>query len=134
MGGRGSGGHAHAGGGEAGAPKAVAETTTGKASGSATDAKTNAVNARWEKFVTSALTNLGGTPGHKGDWVKMTDLRATLDARGLSRAAQDEQLKRMSKEGKLHLSPRSARHLLTPADHAAAVRLGGEEQHWVLLA
>jgi hypothetical protein len=45
----------------------------------------------------------------------------------------DTVLKQLSGTAQAHLSPLSNRKLLTDADHAAAVRLGGEDNHRLLI-
>ncbi len=92
------------------------------------DPRTAAVNRRWDKAVHDVLTDL--VP--RGDWADLVDLRAALDARGVSRDAQDAHLKRLSREGALHIVPESNRKVLTEADHAASIRIGGEENNLVM--
>jgi hypothetical protein len=60
------------------------------------------------------------------DWVRLARLRPKLDA---DKAEVDEVLLRLVKAGEAHLAPDSNRKVLTPADHAAAIRVGSEEKH-----
>jgi DNA-binding transcriptional regulator PaaX len=85
-------------------------------------------DTRWETFILKAVTDLGG---HSGDWAQITDLRNLLDDRGTSRTAQDRHLKRLSMDGLIVLSGNPAQMLLTAADHAAAVIVGGQPCHLV---
>lgn len=62
-----------------------------------------------------------------GRWVSMTELRAELDARGVSREAQDEHLRRMGRNRLLVVSPESNRKLVPDEDRANALRVGGED-------
>jgi hypothetical protein len=62
-------------------------------------------------------------------WVGLVDLRPLLGD-----AAKDEVdavLKEMSRTGVARLVPESNRKALTEADHAAAVRVGGEDNHLI---
>ncbi|WP_051174410.1 hypothetical protein [Amycolatopsis orientalis] len=86
------------------------------------------VNDRWDNEIRNAIASL---ERHKGDWVPLVDLRPKLDRRGTSRAAQDKHFKRLSQERKIHLVPESNRKALRAADHAAAVRVGGDDNHVV---
>jgi hypothetical protein len=45
----------------------------------------------------------------------------------------DEVLLRMMKTGTVHLAPDSNRKMLTEADHEAAVRIGGENNHLIAI-
>ena len=60
------------------------------------------------------------------DWVRLARLRPKLDA---DKTEVDEVLLRMVKAGEAHLAPDSNRKVLTPADHAAAIRVGSEDKH-----
>lgn len=86
------------------------------------------VNDRWDAEVRDAII---GLERRKGDWVGLVDLRPKLNMRGLSRAAQDKHLKRMSKERKIHLVSESNRKALRAPDHGAAIRIGGDDSHLV---
>ncbi|EOD64802.1 hypothetical protein [Amycolatopsis vancoresmycina] len=59
-------------------------------------------------------------------WVGLVDLRPKL---GAPAAEVDAVLKRLSSEGKVHLVPEDNRKALTAADHEAAIRIGGEDNH-----
>jgi hypothetical protein len=96
---------------------------------SSDDTRTAVVNGRWERALHQELTALIRQPG---DWVALADLRAALATRGLSREAQDAHLKRLSREGKVHIVPESNRKTLVDRDHAAAIRIGGEDNHLVM--
>ncbi|SDD51501.1 hypothetical protein SAMN05216174_11272 [Actinokineospora iranica] len=62
-------------------------------------------------------------------WVSLTALRAMLvQAR---REDVDAVLEELDRSGKAHLVPESDRKLLTEADHAAAIRVGGEDNHLI---
>lgn len=123
MGGRGGAGTAHSDTG------ATVDTGTATAQAApAVDARTAAVNARFERFITGEVERLEHKPG---DWVGIVDLRRALDARGIPRAAQDRQLKRLSAEGKVHIVPESNRKALRQEDHDAALQLAGEPNHLI---
>lgn len=64
------------------------------------------------------------------EWVSLTRLRAELDARGMSRAEQDDALRAMMREAEdVNLVPENNQKALTDADRAAAIRLGGQDKH-----
>ncbi|MEU5258896.1 hypothetical protein [Amycolatopsis sp. NPDC021455] len=59
-------------------------------------------------------------------WVGLVDLRPKL---GAPAAEVDAVLKELSRAGKIHLVPEDNRKALTAADHEAAIRIGGEDNH-----
>jgi hypothetical protein len=61
------------------------------------------------------------------DWVRLAKIRPRLD--GADREEVDETLLKMVKTGSVHLVPDSNRKVLTEEDHAAAIRIGGEDKH-----
>jgi hypothetical protein len=61
------------------------------------------------------------------DWVRLAKVRPQLD--GADRGDVDETLLKMVKTGAAHLVPDSNRKVLTEEDHAAAIRIGGEDKH-----
>lgn len=94
---------------------------------------TNPVDGRFDKAVREDIGEILATRDGGNGWVGMVELRKTLDARGLSREAQDTHLKRMSAEGKLHIVPEDNRKVLTQADHDAAIQIGGQQHDVVSL-
>lgn len=80
---------------------------------------------RREAFILNQLTT---------NWTALADLRPTLDMRGLSRQTQDDTLKALSRAGRIHLVPEDNRKALTDTDHAAAIRIGGDDCHFIALA
>jgi hypothetical protein len=67
----------------------------------------------------------------QGDWVRLADLRPLLN--GAARTDVDKVLKTMSKAGHAHLAPDPDRKSLTPADREAAIRIGGEDNHLLVV-
>jgi hypothetical protein len=65
------------------------------------------------------------------DWVRLADLRPLLN--GAARKDVDGVLKDMSRARRAHLAPDSNRKTLTDADHAAAVKIGGEDNHLIAI-
>lgn len=63
--------------------------------------------------------------------VSLADLRMSLRSQGLSTSEVDTTLKDLSRQGKVVLAPISARATLKQRDHDAALRIGGEDNHWV---
>jgi hypothetical protein len=59
-------------------------------------------------------------------WVGLVDLRPKL---GAPADEVDAVLKELSLAGKVHLVPEDNRKVLTAADHEAAIRIGGEDNH-----
>lgn len=62
-------------------------------------------------------------------WVGLVDLRPMLGS--VPTAAVNAVLKEMSRTGQAHLVPESNRKVLNAADHEAAIRIGGEENHLI---
>ncbi|MEV7098251.1 hypothetical protein AB0M80_35965 [Amycolatopsis sp. NPDC051045] len=60
-------------------------------------------------------------------WVGLVDLRPKLG--GAPAAEVDAVLKELSRTGQVHLVPEDNRKALTAADHEAAIRIGGEDNH-----
>ncbi|QWF83017.1 hypothetical protein [Amycolatopsis sp. CA-230715] len=77
-----------------------------------------------ESRIRTAYRKLARSPR---DWVGLVDLRPMLG--GASADAVDALLKELSRAGKVHLVPESNRKVLTAADHKAAIRIGGEDNH-----
>ncbi|AUI58180.1 hypothetical protein [Amycolatopsis sp. BJA-103] len=63
------------------------------------------------------------------DWVALVELRPLLGE--ASTVDVDAVLKELSRSGQAHLVPESNRKALTAADHAAAIRIGGEDNHLI---
>ncbi|MFK0248397.1 hypothetical protein ACIQUM_27200 [Amycolatopsis azurea] len=63
------------------------------------------------------------------DWVALAELRPMLGE--ASAVDVDAVLKELSRSGQAHLVPESNRKALTDADHAAAIRIGGEDNHLI---
>lgn len=61
------------------------------------------------------------------DWIRLARIRPRLN--GADKSEVDDVLLKMMKTGTVHLAPDSNRKVLTDADHAAAVRIGGEDLH-----
>ncbi|MCR6484097.1 hypothetical protein M8542_14845 [Amycolatopsis sp. OK19-0408] len=65
------------------------------------------------------------------EWIRLARLRPELN--GAGKEEVDQTLLRMVKTELVHLSPDSDRKGLTDADHAAAIRIGKEDKHLVLI-
>lgn len=63
------------------------------------------------------------------DWVALVELRPMLGE--ASTVDVDSVLKELSRSGQADLVPESNRKALTAADHAAAIRVGGEDNHLI---
>jgi hypothetical protein len=80
--------------------------------------------AEIESRIRAAYRKLAPSPR---DWVGLVDLRPLLGDAPTQEV--DAVLKELSRIGQVHLVPESNRKTLTPADHDAAVRIGGEDSH-----
>ena len=81
-----------------------------------------------ESVIRAAYLELSVKPQ---DWVRLAKLRPKLN--GADKAEVDAVLLEMVKTGTVHLAPDSNRKVLTDADHAAAVRVAGEDNHLVAI-
>jgi hypothetical protein len=64
-----------------------------------------------------------------GGWVGLVDLRPLLG--DVPTAVVNAVLKELSRTGQAHLVPESNRKVLNAADHEAAIRIGGEDNHLI---
>jgi len=80
--------------------------------------------AELESRIAAAWQHLASQPQ---EWIRMARIRALLDNpdQGLLR----QTLITMIRTGTVHLAPDSNRKVLTDADHAAAIDIGGEPKH-----
>lgn len=86
-------------------------------------------NAKAETAIHSAIHSVAGGPGNMA---RLHEVRAKLGLdHGMSQAAQDAHLQRMSKDGSIHLSPSSNSKALTSADHRAAIHIGNQDNHLI---
>jgi hypothetical protein len=74
--------------------------------------------------IRAAYWKLAAEPG---DWVSLTQVRQLLG--NVAKGDVDEVLRRIECEPDVHLVPETAQLNLTPADRAAAVRIGGQNKH-----
>jgi hypothetical protein len=84
------------------------------------------VEVRLEDRIRSAYRRLTEEPG---DWVSLTKVRQLLD--GVPAAEVDDVLRRLGREPDVHLVPETDQRRLTPEDRAAAVRIGGKDNHLI---
>jgi hypothetical protein len=77
-----------------------------------------------ETRIRTAYRKLAHSPR---DWVGLVDLRPLLGDAPTEDV--DTVLKDLSRAGRVHLVPESNRKALTAADHDAAIRIGGEDNH-----
>lgn len=77
-----------------------------------------------ERRIQTAYRKLARSPR---DWVGLVDLRPLLGNAPTENV--DAVLKELSRTGRAHLVPESNRKALTAADHDAAIRIGGEDNH-----
>ncbi|WP_086840633.1 hypothetical protein [Amycolatopsis kentuckyensis] len=83
-----------------------------------------------EDRVRDAVTKLAG---EEGGWVSLVDIRKALgdvDADELNRALREMS----STNPNVQLVPEDNRKALQPEDHAAAVEIGGDDQHFISIA
>jgi hypothetical protein len=79
-------------------------------------------------LIEAAYHGLADTPGR---FVKISELRAQLP--GISRADLDSALEEMYRSQRVNLVPQSNQQSLTDADRRAALRIGGEVKHLILV-
>lgn len=79
-----------------------------------------------EQRIEAAYRKLAGS---SQDWVALVDLRPLLG--GAATKDVDAVLKELSRSGRVSLVPESDRKALTAADHEAAIRIGGEDNHLI---
>jgi hypothetical protein len=66
-----------------------------------------------------------------GAWVSLSDLRSQLD--GTSRADVDAALRQLEREPDVNIVPESNQKALTDAERTAAVRIGGQDKHFLAI-
>ncbi|HEX6358217.1 hypothetical protein [Actinophytocola sp.] len=81
-----------------------------------------------DEQITSAYRQLAEK---QGDYVPLAQLRQRLN--GADRSEVDRVLKEMSKTKRAELTPHPDRRALTDADRAAAIRIGGEDNHLLVV-
>jgi hypothetical protein len=67
----------------------------------------------------------------QGDWVRLADLRSLLS--GAKKPEVDRVLKEMSRARQAHLAPSPDPKSVTAADRDAAIRIGGEDNHLLMV-
>jgi hypothetical protein len=67
-----------------------------------------------------------------GQWVRLADLRATSLSDDMGEDELTRQLQRLGKTGRFTLAPDPNGRAITPADRAAAVMIGGDENHLIV--
>jgi hypothetical protein len=77
-----------------------------------------------EARIRAAYWQLAKAPG---DWVGLAKVRDLLD--GAPTVEVDDALRRLEREPDVHIVPETDQRQLTQADRAAAVRIGGMENH-----
>jgi hypothetical protein len=77
-----------------------------------------------ESRIRVAYWQLAARPG---EWVSITEVRRLLD--GTPTEQVDDALRRLERERDVHIVPQTDQRLLTPADRAAAVQIGGKDKH-----
>jgi len=77
-----------------------------------------------EARIRAAYRQLAKAPG---DWVGLAKVRELLN--GAPTAEVDDALRRLEREPDVHIAPETDQRQLTPADRAAAVDIGGKQNH-----
>jgi hypothetical protein len=77
-----------------------------------------------EAKIRAAYWEVTGAPG---DWVGLAKVRDLLD--GIPRAEVDDALRRLLRSPDVDIVPETDQQRLTPADRAAAVRIGDRDNH-----
>ncbi|MGW5723934.1 hypothetical protein ACWEVP_47750 [Amycolatopsis sp. NPDC003865] len=81
-----------------------------------------------EDLIRKVYLELAGRPQ---DWVRLAQLRPKLNGAGKDEV--DQVLLGMAKTGRVHLAPDSDRRGLTDADRGAAIRIAGEDNHFLAI-
>ncbi|MCK9923634.1 hypothetical protein MXD61_17455 [Frankia sp. AgPm24] len=81
-----------------------------------------------EAAIRAAYARLAAAPY---DWVRLTELRPLLG--GAARTQVDQVLRRMARQDDVRVVPDEDRRSLTAGDHAAAVRIGDQDNHLLLI-
>ncbi|MEU4739157.1 hypothetical protein AB0G02_01675 [Actinosynnema sp. NPDC023658] len=81
-----------------------------------------------ESLIRAAYVDLSTKPQ---DWVRLANLRSRLN--GAGKEEVDGVLLEMARTGDVHLAPDSNRKTLTDADHTAAIRIGPEDKHLIVI-
>jgi hypothetical protein len=79
-----------------------------------------------ESDIRAAYRKLAAKPR---DWVRLADLRPLLNGSD----DVDGALRKMSRARQAYLAPDSNRRALTAADHEAAIRIGGQDNHQIMI-
>lgn len=66
-----------------------------------------------------------------GGWVSLADVRIRIG--GVSRADLDEALRQLERAPDVNIVPQSNQKALTAADQGAAVRIGGQDKHFLAI-
>jgi hypothetical protein len=81
-----------------------------------------------ESLIRSVYTDLADGPS---DYVRLAEIRPKLN--GANKDEVDQKLVEMMNGGLVDLAPDSNRRGLTDADHAAAIRVGTEDKHFMAI-
>lgn len=81
-----------------------------------------------EELIRRVYKELSGRPQ---DWVRLAQLRPKLN--GAAKDEVDQTLLAMARTGRVHLAPDSDRRGLTDADRGAAIRVAGEDNHFLAI-
>ncbi|MFI7674290.1 hypothetical protein [Actinophytocola sp. NPDC049390] len=81
-----------------------------------------------ETHIRTAYRKLAAKPG---DWVHLTKLRPLLN--GAAKEDVDDVLKALGRKQEITLAPNPDRKGVTAEDRAAAVRIGGDENHMIAI-
>jgi hypothetical protein len=92
------------------------------------DMTTQTIATTGERIL-AAYASIAGDGRYDGDFITLASLRDALA--DIPRAELDATLDALYLDQDINLVPRSNQRLLTPADHAAALRTGGENMHLI---
>lgn len=95
------------------------------------EAADEAHNVELENAIRAAYRDLGGRPGGN-DWVAIADIRDRLGEQ-YNRHEVDDALRRLEREPGNNIVPQSNQKALTQADRDAAVRIGGQDKHFITI-
>lgn len=110
-------------------PGVPARTPAGRVAGApAAGPTTGPGTARTRQEDVRDAINAFGATGQRGDYLRVTDLRAALPS-DMTREEVDAVLRRMSKNGEIDLVPHPDPRAVSQADHDNALRLGASSEY-----
>ncbi len=90
-------------------------------------------NAMADMDIRDAYDDVLNITGQSSPYVSLQRLRVALSTRGWDRERQDREILRFARERKGILSPESNQKVLPQSWRDAAIRMGGEDKHLIVV-